>query len=462
MADKYYDASKADEYGYGAGVLGGIGNFMDAGAKKQGETVSRQIADMDNLVGSLTYDMQYRAGAIDEATRDANVKAHEEQVDDDFHSNMSDVNRRSVLNIVTNSAGLALSIGTAGAFGFSGAASKSLSEVAAKTTAKEVLKQTGVKRTAAQVAQHVLAKGGSIALEGVSKTSFLVKAGLTAAPAVATQIYTRGKTGEMVSDLNETLKSLQASYDYLSSEDESLTDTIRSDTAEWREHYEQGSQALLDAYQSGQISKEEYDARFEQFVQESSDKWDEVSKTHAETATYVTEHGVAYATDEYIAEHGYDPDMVDAKCQTIAKYNADNPDAYEAAKTKYETMKQLDTGSEFTNFIANMNAAILHYVPGAAYIEAAVIKATDVVLDFAANKVPVLSSVLPYEAKHKGESLTEIAKSICTDAEARYELTHATDGATAVLADGQSAEQKTAAELAEEIAAQGDVSPSLA
>ena len=54
-------------------------------------------------------------------------------------------------------------------------------------------------------------------------------------------------------------------------------------------------------------------------------------------------------------------------------------------------MQQLDTGNSFTNFIANMNAVLLHYVPGFAYVEAAAVKAADVVLDFAANKIPVLS-----------------------------------------------------------------------
>lgn len=447
MADKYYDASKASEYGYGSGVLGTVGNIMDAGAKKRGETVSRQIADMDNLVGGLTYDMQYQAGAIDAETRDKSVADHEAQVADDFKSNMSDVTGRSLLNIVTNSAGVILS--GAAAYGTFGA--KGISESLAKTAAATAKSEAG--RTAGQVATNVLANAGSVGFKVASKMPIYLKAGITAAPAVATGLYTSGKTDQMVLELNETLKSLQASYEYLSSEDESLTDTIKADTAEWKAHYEAGSQELLDAYQSGQISKEEYDTRFEAFVQESNDKWDEVKQGHADTAMYVTEHGVAYATDEYIASHGYDPDMIDKKCQTIAKYNEDNPDAYEAAKTKYETMERLDTGSTFTNFIANLNATILHYAPGFAYVEAAALKAADVVMGFVGNKIPGLSSVISYTEQHKGEGIGEMAKAICTDASARYELSHSMDAASAVLDAGKSAPTKDAAAIAEEIAA---------
>lgn len=460
MADKYYDPSKADEYGYGSGALGTVGNVMDAGAKKKGEAVSRQIADMDNLVGEVTYNMQYNAGAIDEAARDQALADHESRVAEDFKSNMSDVNRRSVTNIVTNSVGLAMSLATGATIAGSGGIAKSLGEVAVQTSAKTALKNE-VTRTAGQVAQNVFANIGSGVFTGVSKMPWYLKVGATVAPFTATQLYTRDKTGKMVTELNETLNSLQASYAYLSSEDETLTDTMKADTAEWREHYEKGSQELLDAYNSGALSKEEYDAKFEAFVQESNDKWDEVRQGHADTAMYVTEHGAAYATDDYIASHGYDPDMIDSRCQTIAKYNADNPDAYEAAKTKYETMKQLDTGSEFTNFIANLNATILHYAPGFAYVEAAAVKAADVVMDFVGNKVPGLSGIISYDAQHKGEGIGEMARAICTDASARYELSHSMDGASAVLSAGQSApQQDDAASIAEEIAGEADYGPS--
>ena len=78
-------------------------------------------------------------------------------------------------------------------------------------------------------------------------------------------------------------------------------------------------------------------------------------------------------------------------------------------------------------------------MPGAAYVEAAAIKVADMAADFLANKVPVLSSILPYQEKHQGEGIGEIAKSICTDAEARYELSHSVNDQLAILQQGQDA-----------------------
>lgn len=437
----YYDPNKT--YGNGA-----FGDFMDSGAAKMGQVKSAQQADLDTLVQNLAIEMQEKSGYI--SSEDAS-KAREDaaaQVEQDYKDNMSRVKSLSLTNTLANSIGIVASAASFAGLGAAGHAAKSATAAAASATGKAGL--GSVLKTACTGASglgKVGAVAKTLAIQGVGKVGgkLTTRLAVSAAPAVAAKLYTTNRTMEEGARMQETINSLQSTYDYLSSEDESLTDRIRQDTEAWRSSYEDGSQELLEKYQSGGMTQAEYDAAYEAFVREHEQKWSEVQAGHAETAAYVTEHGAAYATDDYIASHGYDPDMVNLRCGTIAKLNGDNPDAYEAAKSKYETMQQLDTGSTFTNFLANMNAVLLHYVPGFAYVEAAAVKAADVVLDFAANKIPVLSSVIPYEEKHKGEGIGEIAKSICTDAEARYELSHSASEADKVLADGAESVREAAA-----------------
>lgn len=438
----YYDPNKT--YGNGA-----FGDFMDSGATKMGEVKSAQQADLDTLVQNLTIEMQEKSGYIsaeDAAAARENAAA---QIDQDYKDNMSMIKSLSMTNTAINTLGLVTSVASFAGIGAAGKAGAQLGKAGAKVGLGTAVKNawsgaSGLGKIGAvtgTLAKRGLMATGSSALQSVGSMGFVTRTAVSSIPAVAAKCYTKNRTMEEGARMQETINSLQSTYDYLSSEDESLTDQIRADTETWRSSYESGSQALLERYQSGEMTQDEYDAAYEAFIKDHDELWSQYQSGHSETAAYVTEHGAAYATDEYIADHGYDPDIVNTRCETIAKLNRDNPDAYDAAKSKYETMQQLDTGNSFTNFIANMNAVLLHYVPGFAYVEAAAVKAADVVLDFAANKIPVLSSILPYQEKHKGESIGEIARSICSDAEARYELSHGTSDAERVLSDGSEADK---------------------
>lgn len=443
----YYDPNKT--YGNGA-----FGDFMDSGAAKMGQVKSAQQADLDTLVQNLAIEMQEKSGYI--SSEDAALAREDAaaQIDQDYEENMSRVRSLSMTNTLANTLGIVTSAASFAGIGAAGKAAASATAQAGKAGLGTALKTawsgaSGLGKVGAvtgTLASRGLGAAGTTLLKGVGGMKLTTRLAVSAVPTVAAKLYTTNRTMEEGARMQETINALQSTYDYLSSEDESLTDQIRQDTEAWRGSYESGSQELLEKYQSGEMTQAEYDAAYEAFIREHEQKWSEVQEGHAETAAYVTEHGAAYATDDYIASHGYDPDLVNRRCGTIAKLNGDNPEAYEAAKSKYETMKQMDTGSTFTNFLANMNAVLLHYVPGLAYVEAAAVKAADVVLDFAANKVPVLSSIMPYEEKHKGEGIGEIAKSICTDAEARYELSHSVSAADKVLDEG--AESVRAAEAA--------------
>lgn len=434
----YYDPEKT--YGNGA-----FRDFMDSGAAKMGEVKSAQQADLDTLVQNLAIEMQEKSGAI--STEEAEQARGEasEQIDQDYKDNITRIKSLSLTNTMANTIGIATSVVT---FAGIGAAKNAATRGAIKAATQPGLTQTvktawsgasGLGKVGAVTGTLVKRGAAGIGrgiVSGVGNMKGLTRLGVSLIPTGAALAYTHNRTDEESIRMQETINSLQSTYAYLSSEDASLTDQIREDTESWRSGYEAGSQELLEQLDAGELTQEEYDRAYEAFIAEQDAKWAEYQKGHSETAEYVTKHGAAYATDDYIAGHGYDPELVNERCETIAKLNEDNPNAYEAAQSRYATQKQLDTGSSFTNFLANLNAMLLHYVPGLAYIEAAAVKMGDMIAGFAANKIPVLSSVLPYEEKHKGESVSEIAKAICTDAEARYELSHTESEAQQVLREG--------------------------
>lgn len=432
----YYDPNK--EYD-----SGGIWSFLQAGAKQNGAYAAQQ-ADLQDLVGGLSIEMQRKAGLISDEEASEKTVAFQEETRINYERNMKAVNDLANSNAFWNTVGIVTSVASLGTMAGGNMIATKLGTKAGELAAASKA-ATGVAKIAPKVGSWAL-DAGSAALKGISfkGASFkgvAARLAISAAPTVASQLYTRSCTDKQAVEFQETIHSLQSSYDYLSSEDDSLTDQIKSDTESWRSSYEAGSQALIEKFQAGEMTQEEYDAAYEQFINDSNEEWKKVQEQHGETAKYVTEHGVAYATDEYIADHGYDPDMVNAKCDYIAKLNKDNPDAYEAAKTAYDTRQQLSTGSTFGDFIANMNATLLHYVPGFAYVEAAVVKGMDVMADFVTSKIPVVSSMFDYEEKHKGQSIGEIAKAICSDAEARYEVHTKETEANKALAAGKSGER---------------------
>lgn len=447
---EYYEPGK--KYGHD-GILG----VLDAGASTRGGAAAAKKADLNQMVTNLDADMQLRGGVITSDEHAAMTQEGAKRVQDDYSADMKRVNTVSVTNMVTNSAGIILSCaGLAGT-----AAGGKLGTKAGSYFAGKAANATGVKAVGYKVAEGVskglggfgsigtakkvetLVKGGEQVTKEVFKHSLKTRAllgvgklAVVSAPAGAAMVYTHGRTDELVTDLDNQAGALQATYDYLTSEDDSLTDQIRSDTEQWTKSYEEQGQALLDAYNRGELTQEQYNEKYEAYVAEHDAMWAEFKQGHSDTAEYVTQHGTAYAANQYAVDKGLDPNTLEENCTYIADRNAQNPNAKAAAESAFETQQKLSTGSTFTDFLANMNAVMLHYVPGLVYAEAAFLKVGDVVADFAANKVPGLSTVFDYEEKHKGESLGDIAKAICTDAEARYELSHAVSQDELTLAAG--------------------------
>ena len=83
----------------------------------------------------------------------------------------------------------------------------------------------------------------------------------------------------------------------------------------------------------------------------------------------------------------------------------------------YEDYQKYDKGSDFANFISNIHATMIHYLPALAYAEATVVKAVDATLEFLDDYIPGYD----HAAKYEGQGIGDIASSIVTDADAQYE-----------------------------------------
>lgn len=327
-----------------------------------------------------------------------------------------------------------------------GAVTKENAKSAARTAAKGV--QTAAKGAgkAAGLAGKGYGKfinlagrlGGAKTVGGVTKYTLkgnAIRLAVTAAPIAAGQIYTRSRTAGQAAELDDTIGALNAAHAYLTSSDESLTEEMQQAYAGWTESYEAGSAELLAKYDAGEISKAEYDAAYEAHVKSSKEQFDALGSQHKEMGRNIVEHGAAYAVSEDMIKAGTDPETVRGRSEYVDGVMENNPEAYEAAKVGYETRQKLETGSTFTNWLANMNASLLHYLPGAAYLEAVAIKAADVAMDFIANKVPVLSDVISYEEKHEGRGIGDIARTVLDNAEERYALKEEQKSLQAAVAD---------------------------
>lgn len=327
-----------------------------------------------------------------------------------------------------------------------GAVTKENAKSAARTAAKGV--QTAAKGTGKAVGLagkgyggfiNLVGKlGGAKTIGGVTKYSLkgnAIRLAVTAAPIAAGQIYTRSRTAEQAAELDDAIGALNAAHAYLTSSDESLTEEMQQAYAGWTESYEAGSAELLAKYDAGEITKAEYDAAYEAHIKSSKEQFDALGDQHKEMGRNIVEHGAAYAVSEDMIKTGTDPEMVRGRSEYIDGVMENNPEAYEAAKVGYETRQKLETGSTFTNWLANMNASLLHYLPGAAYLEAVAIKAADVAMDFIANKVPVLSDVISYEEKHEGRGIGDIARTVLDNAEERYALKEEQKSLQAAVAD---------------------------
>lgn len=293
-----------------------------------------------------------------------------------------------------------------------------------------------MKRAAASVDKSFSTFGSNVAkMHGLGSTlaGTAIKTIPVTAPIIAAQIYTHCRTAKLSRELSEAIEVSFDRLDYLSTYGSELGDEAREAYGAWRDGYATQAEELMDLKESGAINEAEYAERYEAMCQSQTDSLAELDETYPDAARKMISEGEAARTAYKAAAIGADLD-------TLAEYDThtghlmeNNPEIREAAEDLYAKKSGLDTGSTFTDFLSSMHAAVIHYLPGAAYVEAAIVKGADVMLDFASNKLPGLSSVMNYEERHKGETLTSIAAGICDAAEARYEAQHEADSAADVL-----------------------------
>ncbi len=314
--------------------------------------------------------------------------------------------------------------------------SSTLSKIAAKGASAVVKFGEGQ----ASLAGKMLSKkviGGAGRVAAVSPLRLLGAAAVELTPAalplVTASIYTTGRTEEVRQEYQAAINTTNAAYEYLTEQAPDVETKVGQDYEAWRSGYETMQQQLLDQFQSGAITKEQYDAAYEQFVTESNESLQALNDQHKEMGQKIVENGAAGAAFSYAAKQGLSQDDVLPRSYYLQGLADKNPDTMTQWDTVIETQKENETGNSFTNFLANMNAAILHYAPGLAYVEAAVQKGVDVVLDFVSDKVPVVGTLLNYDEKYKGQSIGDLARAISTDAEERYERNHSINQAVAQM-----------------------------
>lgn len=268
-------------------------------------------------------------------------------------------------------------------------------------------------------------------------------------PHIASRMYTEGTAAKLNKEIVDATNTQQAIFDYITQRNEELPAELQEDYDKWAEAYQLGQADLLEAFNKGEITQEEYNQRYEEFIKASQDNLDGMSDAHKELGKYIIGEGAANAGAEYMIAHGTSPTQIENVNSYIKDLDQQYPEAAARAQSAYETRQKLDTGSTLTNFLANMNAVILHYLPGAAYVEAAVVKGVDAVLGYAANKLPLVSGIFNYQEKHSGESISDLASQISESAETRYEMNQELKAAQKSAADGKdTSAQATAADAA--------------
>lgn len=255
----------------------------------------------------------------------------------------------------------------------------------------------------------------------------------TALPVLAAHVYTSGRTEAVKDEYVAAINTQQGVYDYLCNSGDELSEDIKKDYSGWQESYEATQAQLLEDFNAGKITKAEYDKAYGEFLESSQQQLDELTASHKEAGQYILGKGSAAAMGEQIVQRGYDTDQVSQATPYLQKLAEENPEQMEATKAAAEAAKATSSGNAFVDFLANMNAALVHYIPAVAYVEAAVIKGVDTVLDFAGDKLPIFN----YSAKHEGESISDIASAISQTAEARYEAKQAADAMADGVADGK-------------------------
>lgn len=309
-------------------------------------------------------------------------------------------------------------------------------------TAKDALRNGLKAESAAARTIASLPFGNSIA-KGVSLAGYTIRTAPYVAPVVAAQMYTRGRVDAMDKDLSDALDLVLDRTDYINSEGAKLTGEAGEAYGEWHDSYTASMGALTDQLEAGEITQAQFDELYEVETKARADALAELDGKYPEMAKQMITEGEAYRMAETGAKIGADLDAVGEHDSSAKRLMEDHPDAKALYVQKRAEYEKLDTGSSFTNFIASMHAALVHYMPGFAYLEAGVIKAADAALGFVANNVPVLSNMINYQEHYEGQSITFMASRIVDTAEARYETQQGSDATTTELRAGQDAWKET-------------------
>lgn len=475
---------------------GFVGDILDAGASRRLNPKNDDLKEMRELLATTEGNVLRGSGVSEEETQ-AYVSGQMDAIQSDYEDNKGAISRMSTTNTIINGLSFvpAISKGVGAAKSRLGIVSKSTAltvagEGAFKTAGNmmrsgtECIKNGHVLQGIGQYTKAgttLLGRGLSKAGHGIDKvddilggekgigtkmmkmagtgkdfmkhpllgtalktTGFAVKHATSIAPVVAAQIYTRGRVDKMDKDLSDAITLVVDRTDYLNAEGPKLTGEAGEAYGQWHENYTASMGELTRQLEAGEITQAQFDEMYEAESRSQAEALEELDSTYPEMARKMVSEGEAYRMAETGAKIGADIDGVGRYDSSAKKLMEENPDAkalYTEKKAEYEA---LDTGSSFTNFIASMHAALVHYLPGFAYLEAGVIKAADVALGFVANKVPVVSDIVNYDEHYKGQTLTSMASRIVDTAEARYEQQTDADGTTQALQAGQKSWQEQA------------------
>ncbi len=449
--------------------------FMTSGADQNVELINT-LGDLEGMIASAKYDIATTSGAMSEEEAAAMYAEETAAIDEQTKQNLSDNTKLMWTNGLINGVGLALSavqIGsevsavsnmakavTAEGVGNLGKVvtnetKNAAGEVIKTTTHKvgltEALKNVGFKNifgTAAKAGEgaSVLGKVGAGVVNAVkapgaavmTASKFFLTHGkvlskavgvalpiaAAGAPFALAKIYTTGRTEDAADGYQQSINTCLAMHESLIANGDQLKGDMAEDFGKWDEAYTTESAAIYEKLDAGEITKDQADIMLEDLSKDYSEKLKPLQEKYAEEGRNIIGPALAGVAGDTIIDKSYDLEDVEDNSYEVRHSFEENPDVRENVVTYQKQQAELDTGSTFTNFLSSINASILHYLPGASYVEAAIIKGADVLMDFVANKVPVLSSVINYEEKHKGESLSELAKTISDNAEVRYEAEH--------------------------------------
>lgn len=293
-----------------------------------------------------------------------------------------------------------------------------------------VLCNTG--KATAQVAVGTAQATGALASKffslGASKNTILKLVGnvggvgIVTAPLITTQLVTRHISDEKTAELNGAIATLTAACGYYEDCGEDLTETQQKDHEALMESYDKANEELLEKYAGylGDDGEFTDPAAAEAFYEEYKKISEDAAATAAKQAEgykgfaeYATTEGVANVMAKTTMDRHLDVDATTRASDYAEEKLAAYPEALDSAKQYEAISKDLGDDGGFAGFIDRIHDTIVHYLPVAAYAEAAVKKTVDVVL-----------SVLPigYEEKYKGQGIGDLAGSIADSAEADYEL----------------------------------------